>query len=85
MGEDGQGLERREQSDHALLSGAGSADAGLGREPGRSGATHLVSEKERRRPTDGDGIRSRPWGTGRHCAVLPGWIVAAQFAERNGT
>src|SRR5205823_14847885 len=72
VGENGEGLERGQQSDHALLFGAGLADAGLGGESRRSRVTHLVSEKEGRGAANDDGIRSRSRSASGDRAMRPG-------------
>ena len=83
MGENGKGVERRQQADHALLPRARSADARLGSEPRRSRTAHIASRKEQRRASDHDGIRSRSRRSGRHRSMLPGRALAARTAGRN--
>src|SRR5262249_28608903 len=83
MGANGDGLERKQQSSNELLPRQQSADAGLGREPGRSRAPHVAREKGRYRPPYYDGVRSRSRRAGRHRPMLPGRVLAARFVEQN--
>src|SRR5204863_331436 len=55
----------------------------LGGQPGGSRAAHLAREKEGRRATDDDGVRSRSRRAGRHRPMLSGWPLAARLVRRN--
>ena len=85
LGEDRKSLERRQPARHALLPRSGSADAGLGRQPGRHRIAHLARAQEGCRPAHDDGVRPRSRRAGRHRPMLPGWTLAARFACRHET
>src|SRR5579864_695041 len=82
MGEDGESVERRQQSNDELLPGAGFTDARLGGKPGRSRTAHVACKKEGCRAADHDGVRSRSRRTGRHRPMLSGGTVAGRLVRR---
>src|ERR1700730_18053393 len=83
MGENGEGLERGQQSDDGLLSRTGFADARLGGEPGRSRIAYVACAQEQGLGSNHDGVRSRSGRAGRHRAVFSGWTLAARFVRQN--
>ena len=60
-----------------------SADARLGRKPGRSRAAHVALAQKQHRTSDNDGVRSRSRRAGRHRPMLPGRALAARFVRQN--
>ena len=78
--QDREGLERRQPARDALLPRAGSADARLGRQPGRHRIAHFARAQEGRGAPDHDGLRSRSRRAGRHRPMLPGRPLAARIA-----
>src|SRR5438552_12371369 len=83
MGEDGKSLERRQSTDHELLSRERSSHPRLGRKPGRPRAAHVAFAQEQHRTADSDGVRPRSRRACRHRPMLPGRALAARFVRQN--
>ena len=77
LGEDCADLERRKPPHRPLHPRRRSGYAGLAGESGRDRTAPVTLAGERHYLPDDDGLRSRSGRAGKHCAMLPGWTVAA--------